>query len=612
MSMRVVLLLLLAGALALPVPARAMAPPSVDDLLQQAENIRSSDPREFRNLLQQLKAAQDLTPAQREHLDYLNAYASSFSGRFKEGIERARILEAKGHSVGTRFRAGLLIVNTLAIEREFADGLRQLGTTMALADQIDDPELRNQGRGVAALIYAQIGQYKTSERYADKILADSPGPRMLCLANQVRAQAMQHIDAPPADDVELMRAIDQCAGIKEMAAASFVRASLARKWFDEGQRRKAIDLLQKYLPEAEATGYPHLIGEIHSLLAQYLLEEGDIDGAEQHANATVAQRAGIKFSLPLVMAYKTLYEIAERRDDTRTALELYRKYAEADKAYLTDVKAREMAYQIVHQETLQKSQQIELLDRKNQVLQLQQRVNEQKAEFSRLLILLLVVLVGSIAYWAFKIKRVQMSLRRMAQTDALTGISNRHYFTQQSEQALREGARAGEEVALVMFDLDHFKSVNDRFGHDAGDWVLKRVADACKGFCRRIDLLGRLGGEEFAILLTGCDLRGATRVAEDCRVRIASIDSQPSGHKFVVTASFGVTATSLSAYDLAKMISHADQMLYRAKREGRNRVCVYDGQLQQWPQVQSAAADPPQSGFAFDVVEGGAPKTTKA
>src|SRR3546814_10298429 len=82
----------------------------------------------------------------------------------------------------------------------------------------------------------------------------------------------------------------------------------------------------------------------------------------------------------------------------------------------------------------------------------------------------------------------------MAETDALTGLCNRHHFTQQSLQTLGQAARAGEDVALVMFDLDHFKSINDRFGHDTGDWALKKVAEHCRTFCRRVDHLGRLGG----------------------------------------------------------------------------------------------------------------------
>src|SRR3546814_5722650 len=107
---------------------------------------------------------------------------------------------------------------------------------------------------------------------------------------------------------------------------------------------------------------------------------------------------------------------------------------------------------------MQQSQQIELLNKENEVLQLQQRVSDRKAQSSRLSILLLVVLLGSVGYWAFKIKRAQASLRRMAETDALTGLCNRHHFTQQSLQTLGQAARAGADVALVMFDLDHFQS----------------------------------------------------------------------------------------------------------------------------------------------------------
>ncbi len=77
-----------------------------------------------------------------------------------------------------------------------------------------------------------------------------------------------------------------------------------------------------------------------------------------------------------------------------------------------------------------------------------------------------------------------------------------------------------------MFDLDHFKSINDNYGHVTGDWVLKHVAKTCSELCRRVDYFGRLGGEEFAILLRGCDLKAATRIADDCRMRIARIDSR--------------------------------------------------------------------------------------
>lgn len=188
-----------------------------------------------------------------------------------------------------------------------------------------------------------------------------------------------------------------------------------------------------------------------------------------------------------------------------------------------------------------------------------------------------MILVG-IIFWVIQIKRHQSQLQRLAQTDTLTGLGNRHFFTQKSERALIDAARAGQPAALVMFDLDHFKAINDTYGHGAGDWVLKQVGKTCSSHCRKVDYLGRIGGEEFAVLLHGLDLAAATRIAEDCRSQLAQIDTRDCGYSFVVTASFGVSSTAQSGYDLSRLLSHADQMLYRAKNEGRNRVCAYDAE----------------------------------
>lgn len=566
----------------------AGASEKIEALLVRADEVRSSGPEEFQQLLARLNAVKsEATPSQLEYLQYLNAYSQGMAGKYESAISIAEKLLTTTRDIDLKARAGALAVNLYALNRQFTKGFRQLDKTLSLADKIRNPAYREQVYGVAAVVYNEAAQYGLGREYAEKVLATTTSPRARCYAGQTRLQSIQSLAGNSLDEAEFIKLIELCTELHETIVANIVRAMLARKLAADGMYDRAVDLLKQHLAEVKATGYPRLIGKFESLLSEYEHARNEDSAAEGHAKAAIAS------TRPLAAAYKTLYEIAEDRKDHVAALAWYRRYAEADKAFANDIKVRELAYHIVRNQSMQQAQEIELLNQKNQVLQLQQRVNAQKARFSQMLILFLLLLVGSIGYWAFKIKRVQMSLRRMAETDALTGICNRHHFSQQSEQVLRESARAGDEVALVMFDLDHFKSINDRFGHDTGDWVLKRVTDACKAFCRRIDNLGRLGGEEFAILLSGCDLRGATRVAEDCRVRIASIDSTPSGHKFVVTASFGVTATSLSAYDLAKLLSHADQMLYRAKREGRNRVCTYDGRLQPWPAVQPAVADDP-------------------
>ncbi|MEJ1095132.1 MULTISPECIES: GGDEF domain-containing protein [unclassified Pseudoxanthomonas] len=580
MFVRSLMIGLVMGLGAALLPLEAMGSDWFEKRLRQAESARSSDPKAFQEILGQLNAREEkASPPQKEQLQYLNAYARVFQGRPEQAIPEARQLIAVSTNFDMKFRAGALIVNAHALNRQFVEGLRQLEETLALMDRVRSSELRHQGLGVAALIHSQIGQHKVALHYAERILGDEPTGRTYCLARQVKLQALQNLAILPGDETVFNEAIDQCLQLREYAAANFIRITLARKWAAEGQREMAISLLERHLPEVEATRYQHLVGEVKALLAELMLEKGETVAAERYALGAIALNTSIHSSLTLASANKTMYEIAQRRGDTQTALSAYKSYAEADKAYLNEIKAREMAYQIVRQETLQKSQQISLLDKQNQVLQLQSKLDQKSAQNTRLIVMLLVMLVASIGYWAYKIKRVQLSLKQMAETDALTGVCNRHHFTLQAERALAQCARAGEEVSLIMFDLDHFKLVNDRYGHQTGDWVLKQVADACKGFCRRIDVLGRLGGEEFAILMYGCDLRGATRVAEDCRVRLAQIDSRETGHTFAVTASFGVTSSALSGYSLAKLLSHADKVLYRAKHLGRNRVCMFEGAL---------------------------------
>ncbi len=572
--------------------SRASPPSDFGQALREADAIRTSDSARFSRLVVELdKRAGGATTAERQHLRLLDAYRMLLSGDVKNGAALLNgLLDEKEMDPDLRIRTSAFLVNLYALSRDFASGLKQIDHTMALLEKGKDKDIRHQALLAAAVLYNQVGQYGLGLRNVEIVQAEGPNSRYLCLSGNLRLESLQGEGRAPPDD-EYEKVLGLCNTLGEPIMANLARSYLAKRWFAEGKVDAAIELLETHLAEVKATGYRYLIGEFDSLISKYRFAKGDMVGAEEHAKAAIEQGGEFPTTAPFVVAYETLYRVAERRGEVGAELMYYKRYAEADKIFLDEIKTKEMAFQIVQHETKAQAQQIELLAKQNEVLQLQQRVGAQKAQSQRLLILLLIVLAGSVSYWAFKTKRVQMSLKRMAETDALTSVCNRHHFTQQSAHTLAQAARAGEDVALLMFDLDHFKSINDRFGHDVGDWVLKQVSAHCRTFCRRIDHLGRIGGEEFAILLSGCDLRGAIRVAEDCRVRIASIDTQPSGHRFLVTASFGLTASSLSGYDLAKLLSHADKALYQSKRAGRNRVSAFDGALQPRLQLQVVATD---------------------
>lgn len=578
--------------LALAVPAYAGT--SFDSLFSEADTIRTAAPEKFYAALSKLEQLEEsATPEQRMKIRLMRAHGFLMRGEADAAIRELEEIRTSAKDVTVRFRAGAMLANTYAGNRKFEQGLSTLNEILPLVPDISDKAARHHGLLAAGILYNRVGEYTLGRDYAQQVVSDQPSGRNQCIAGNLVVESLQGMGQTP-DEEQIFAAIQACEAQDESLLAAFSRTYLARKWHSEGKTKNAIELLERHLPDVQRTKYPVLIAEYLSMLADYRMKLGNIEAAEEHARSAVAQGKTIAGSLSLVVAHRVLYEIANLRDDPRTALEQYKKYAEADKTYLNEVKTRELAYQLVRQQILQKNQQINLLDQQNQVLTLQRKVDQQAAQNTRLIVVLLIVLVASIGYWAFKIKRVQLSLKKMAETDALTGVCNRHHFTLRAERALAECARNGEQASLIMFDLDHFKNINDRYGHETGDWALKEVAEACKGFCRRIDVLGRLGGEEFAILMYGCDLRAASRVAEDCRVRLAQIDTKETGHTFAITGSFGVTSSTMAGYSLAKLLSQADKMLYRAKHLGRNRVCIHEPAQEHARDVGSNVLELPQ------------------
>lgn len=556
--------------------ASGYASDAAQKALQEADAIRSSDPDRFSRFLEQLELRSDLDVAQREYLSYLHAYQAAYEGRFEESVKLALPLAERATDLSIRVRAGSLIVNGYAVLRKFADGLRQLEKTLTIRPLTDDLEANAHALHVAALLHNQLGQYRVGERYADMILRRSDIPaRTRCFTSELKYEAMLNLRTLPVQDNALKTAIADCSGLGERVVANFLRGILARKMALAGQREDAIELLQGSLPEIEATRFPNLIGQTNSLLGELLLAEGRVKEARNHAAQALEHSGNIARSLSLVAAYRVLYEVAERQGNSAEALRYYKQYAQADVGYLNEVNAREMAYQTVRQELAAQSQKITLLNRQNDVLKLQQQVDRQSATNMRMLTGLLLALAAAIAYWALRVKRMENVLRRQTQTDSLTGVASRQHFMREAETLLRRHKAEGTQVALVMFDLDNFKTINDRYGHAVGDWVLKRAAEACSASCRRGDLIGRLGGEEFAMLLCDVPAGGASRAADACRAAIRRIDSSETGHIFQPGASFGISLASRSGYDLTALLSHADKALYRAKHDGRNCVRMY-------------------------------------
>ncbi|WP_375773247.1 GGDEF domain-containing protein [Archangium gephyra] len=163
---------------------------------------------------------------------------------------------------------------------------------------------------------------------------------------------------------------------------------------------------------------------------------------------------------------------------------------------------------------------------------------------------------------------------RLTTMDGLTQIYNRRYFEEALEREVSRSRRYERSLALVMFDVDHFKQVNDRYGHLAGDYVLKQLASALKTRIRREDVFARYGGEEFGMLLPEIDAPGAVQLADKARRLVEKQRFEFDKNVIPVTISLGVAVLAADHRDLEDLKRAADAKLYEAKAAGRNRVCA--------------------------------------
>ncbi len=182
-------------------------------------------------------------------------------------------------------------------------------------------------------------------------------------------------------------------------------------------------------------------------------------------------------------------------------------------------------------------------------------------------------LAGAFNAMAERVDRRRAALLDLASTDALTGLRNRRAFEADLTRAMAQTTTGGS-MALILLDLDRFKSINDRYGHTGGDAVLRHVAEILTSALRAADTAARLGGEEFAVVLPGAELREAVGVAERLRQTLDSTPTAFQGGLIGATASLGVVSCPQHGQTFNVLIQHADAALYEAKNAGRNRIGV--------------------------------------
>ncbi len=550
--------------------------PSSKQLLAQAEDIRSSNPQQFGKLLEELRQRQaQLSASQRWHLRFLEAAQLTFQNQYAkaEPILREVVAHAPDPGLVARARAALLQSRYLA--RDYQTAYTLAHKLMSSLPQLTDTHARRVALDRIVQMLSSAGQYDLALKYAREVKSSFHSEKGQCSGSLLVAKTLLHAHKLDLDAPEIENAVKTCLRIGELASANALRLDVAGMMLEQGHPQASIDLLKKIAPSVKKSGYKIHVGGLHMELAQAYAKLGKDRQARRHALLALSENAPDAVNYVVQGATQVMFEVEKRAGDSASALGWYEKYTAQKQNAADDAKARALAYQMVHQDVLDKQIKLDVLARQNSVLKLRKNLADKAAETGRLYIALLVLLLAFIGIWLYRTKHAQLRFQRMAQHDDLTGAFNRHHFLAEAQRVLDRMQHSDLDACLVLLDLDYFKQVNDLHGHAAGDEVLTQTVDVCRGDLRPQDLFGRLGGEEFGILLPTSSIETGIGISNRIRRKLAETNIVTvSGVEVKVTASFGLACTDQSGHALTDLLRVADAALYRAKRAGRNQLAV--------------------------------------
>ncbi|SDG31099.1 diguanylate cyclase (GGDEF) domain-containing protein [Dyella sp. 333MFSha] len=546
------------------------------DQLERVDAIRTSDHASFVEALARLHRNEArLSSRDKWYLRFLDGWEINFAGRYPEAelVLRDVIEHSADETLETRATA--LLMNNLSQQGKYAESYALATRAAETLPQVRDPLARFVLLANLSEMLTFAGQPELGLKYADMMVSEVPPGNTPCQALVERVAALEGSRSLNSRSPELLKTIDICTAAGQPVYADTVSLILIDRLVDEGKFPEAMAAVDRLTPTIKATQYfPHVMS-VATQRARIYFQLGNFSEAGKAALEAVNMGHPGDVDDALRGAYRVLYLIEKSKGHFADALRYYEHYVSQDQGYLRDARVRNVAYEAARQHFLTEKLETEGLSKENRILRLQQDLDGKAVETSRLYIAMLVLALLSIVFWMVRIKRSQLRFKWLSACDGLTGIFHHQHFMTEAERALRTLEKRRGHGCLVSFDLDHFKQVNDTHGHAVGDAVLKHAVAITKSHLRRADIFGRLGGEEFGILLVDAPCLQGMVIAEQLR---AAFEVSPLIIDDLVvpfSASLGLASTERIGYDLSPLCRASDAALYQAKRAGRNRLVIH-------------------------------------
>lgn len=564
----IALFILVAGVL-LPVSAESLDTDELDSLF-------SSNIKLYVEKVEQLNRSKHaLSKADLEVLHFYLGRAYLAKGDYEQAELSFKAVLQTEVDIALRYRATSSLVNLYQHSGNFYQAF-------SYAFQLTDtkfnglsPDEAASGFLVMALALMDSGLYDEAKNTLLKIKDTELSARLRCSALYLTSQIAYkgRIFVKPLEQIKAEN--QQCAAQKQTLYALLTDSAVSLVYLNQGDVEQALQLLQEKNAQVVQLGYENLTVGWQAVLVNILASKKDLSLLETEARKLepLTQTKAIENSLEVaLLAYQGLaasYKLLGDQPKAMHYLELYQQtYQKANNRQMTAA----LAYYAALMQAAERKQEISQLNQQTRQLQLENELAKAESTNSRLYLLFAVTLLLLLVTILFRTHRSGIKLKERVTFDKLTKVFSRDHFEDVLATSLVGAQSQQQKLGFVLFDLDHFKQVNDSYGHQAGDWVLQQAANAAKQCLRKSDAIGRIGGEEFAILLQDCDLEMSRALAESVRLAIADIDTSATGHKFAVSASFGVSTAQDYGYSARKLFSVADEALYQAKQQGRNRV----------------------------------------
>ena len=553
---------------------------AINSLLQKTEEIGTSDPQQFnRNLIILKKSQSKFTSFQNDYLEYLKYYQQGYNGHFQKSLNNFNALFDKSKHVKIKYRVKSKIANIHIISRNITEAINALDYLLTYIDKIENKYLQQEGYKTAASIYFLIGENDLSLDFSNLILRNNPDQSDYCKA--VTNIGRIKLKLAPIISSDLVQytnnAISACESINNYVYSNFLKLDWLKYQLNSPLSRS--DVYQTVLTELmaaekeiEHTEYKNLINIKNGLFAKTYWKLKNTKQAIAYAQQTLKGSESIGSTLQKIEVLQILIDYYKNNGNDKLAFDYLSEKNSAEKKHFNQEQAKVMAYQTAKHNSLAKTHEIEFLNQKNQLLSLEKNLTDKTALNQQLVILFLIFVTTFILFWGFKNKKNQKIYKKLSERDDMTSIYNRKGIKDYMDKLLSFSKKNSQPVAYAIFDLDNFKDINDKFGHSTGDWVIKNVIKQCQSIINNKVILARIGGEEFAMVMKNSTCDQLSKFAELCRKKINSISTSETGYDFKISASFGVTATTISGYRYNLLMTHADKAMYTAKTAGRNMV----------------------------------------